>query len=125
MRVPVRGVWVAAILAAFVGVSCAAARPPAVPVVTSSGVRFVLERPNARSVAVAGSFNEWSASAHPLVREGSDGIWALVVPLPPGEHTFVFVIDGSEWISPPFAADYMDDGFGSRNGVVSVRPAER
>jgi hypothetical protein len=34
----------------------------------------------------------------------------------------MFVIDGERWITPPLADDFVDDGFGSRNGVVVVRP---
>jgi 1,4-alpha-glucan branching enzyme len=91
------------------------------PVVTPAGVRFRIMDGDARSVAVAGSFNEWSASSHQLAREGTSSVWALVVALPPGEHVFMFVIDGSRWVSPPLADDFVDDGFGSRNGVVVVR----
>jgi 1,4-alpha-glucan branching enzyme len=89
---------------------------------TSSGVRFVLMQPDARSVALAGSFNQWSPTSRPLLREGPRGLWAVVVPLPPGEHLFMYVVDGAQWISPPLAEDYVDDGFGSKNGVVVVRP---
>lgn len=111
-----------AIVAAIVSASCAATIRPAAPVVTPSGVRFVLVQPAARSVALAGSFNQWSASSHPLVRGGSRGMWTVVVPLPPGAHRFMFVVDGTRWISPPLAEDYEDDGFGAKNGVVVVRP---
>jgi hypothetical protein len=34
----------------------------------------------------------------------------------------MFVIDGTQWITPPLADDFVDDGFGARNGVVVVRP---
>jgi 1,4-alpha-glucan branching enzyme len=84
----------------------------------------VLLNAEARSVALAGSFNQWSASSHPLALEKSRGAWSLVVPLPPGEHLFMFVVDETNWISPPLAEDYVDDGFGARNGVVVVRPSE-
>ena len=108
------------LVAGIVGASCAIR--PAPPVVTAGGVRFVLMQPAARSVALAGSFNQWSATSHPLAREGSRGIWTIAVILPPGEHLFMFVVDGTQWISPPFAEDYVDDGFGAKNGVVVVRP---
>jgi len=54
----------------------------------------------------------------------SGTVWTAVVTLPPGEHLFVFVVDG-QWVVPPVAEDYVDDGFGSKNGVVIVRPRER
>jgi 1,4-alpha-glucan branching enzyme len=112
------GLFVAAIVTA----SCAAAIRPAAPAATPSGVRFVLVQPAARSVALAGSFNQWSATSNPFAREGSRGLWTIVVPLAPGEHTFMYVVDGTQWISPPLAEDYVDDGFGAKNGVVVVRP---
>ncbi len=34
---------------------------------------------------------------------------------------FMFVVDGKQWVSPPMAEDYADDGFGARNGIVVVR----
>lgn len=95
------------------------------PAMTPAGMRFSLMDTDARSVAVAGSFNEWSVSSHPMAREVTGGIWTTVVPLPPGEHVFMFVIDGKRWITPPLADDFVDDGFGARNGVVIVPPTEK
>jgi 1,4-alpha-glucan branching enzyme len=116
---------VAAIVVTTVCSSCAGATRPSSPEMTRAGVRFELIRADAKSVALAGTFNQWSASATPLSREGTKGGWTVVVPLPPGEHLFMYVIDGTQWITPPMADDFMDDGFGARNGVVIVRPAER
>jgi len=111
---------IAATLVGASSASCAARM--AAPVVTPAGVRFVLMRPEATSVALAGDFNQWSAASHPLTREKSRGRWTIVVALAPGEHRFMYVVDGTEWISPPLAEDYVDDGFGAKNGVVVVRP---
>lgn len=113
------------VLALAVGVSCATRLAPAAPMVTSGGVRFVFERAGAKSVAVAGTFNEWSTRLHPLARAGPRGLWTAVVTLPPGEHLFMYVVDGNEWVSPPHAEDHVDDGFGAKNGVVIVRPTDR
>lgn len=118
MRLRLHHTFRAALVAAVLSVACAAAVGRA-PVVTPAGVRFTLEHGTATSVAIAGNFNEWSASAHPLTRNGR--LWSTVVALPPGEHVFMFVVDGAQWIVPPLAEDYTDDGFGSRNGVVVVR----
>ncbi len=103
-------------------ITCAARTAPPSPVMTPAGVRFMLIRPEARSVNLAGSFNQWSASSHPLAREKSRGLWAIVVALPPGEHAFMYVVDGTQWVSPPFAEEYVDDSFGGKNGIVVVRP---
>ncbi len=116
------GALAATFVAVMMGTSCAGRIAPAAPIATPAGVRFVLMRPEARSVALAGSFNQWSATSYPLVRDGSRGLWTVVVPLAPGEHLFMYVVDGTEWVSPPLAEDYVDDGFGAKNGVVVVRP---
>ena len=122
MRSPLSLIPPAAILAVAVSVSCVARLRSAAPVVTPTGVRFVLVQVEASSVALAGSFTQWSPSSHLLARDKSRGLWTIVVPLPPGEHSFMFVVDGTQWMSPPLAEDYVDDGFGAKNGVVVVRP---
>jgi 1,4-alpha-glucan branching enzyme len=121
MRVMGRTVPATILLAVLLCASCASHRSPEAPEVTPAGVRFALVDSNARTVAVAGPFNQWSTTAHPLTRDGATGLWTVVVPLPPGEHHFAFVIDGDHWIVPPAADTYVDDGFGSRDGVVFVK----
>lgn len=120
--------WMArqgAVLAMVVSASCAAAIAPAAPIVTPDGVRFRFVQPGARGVAVAGTFNGWSVSSQPMTQATAGGPWEVVIALPPGEHLFMYVVDGTEWVSPPDAEGYADDGFGSRNGVVVVRSGER
>src|SRR5687767_9344617 len=92
---------------------CAGRAPIEAPVMTRGGVRFSLSQPDARTVALAGGFNGWSTASHLLSRQPS-GVWTIVVELLPGEHAFMFVVDG-RWVSPPVAEDYADDGFGKRN----------
>ena len=116
------GAFRAVLGAALASASCAAAMADRAPIETPDGVRFTFANAAATSVSVAGNFNEWSASANPLARSGK--VWTGVVTLPPGEHLFMFIVDG-KWMVPPLAEEYADDGFGSRNGVVIVRPRER
>jgi 1,4-alpha-glucan branching enzyme len=121
-----RLLWTTLLVTAALSVaSCAVGLRPAAPTVTPSGVRFTFERPDAHSVAVAGSFNDWSVSSHPLTRERTRGLWSGIVVLPPGEHLFMYVVDGTEWVSPPLAQDLVDDGFGAKNGIVVVGPTDR
>ena len=44
------------------------------------GVSFAVWAPNARGVRVAGDFNFWDGSAHPMRSLGSTGIWELFIP---------------------------------------------
>ena len=124
MRLRRLTVGCAAIVAAGIALSCATAPARPVPVSTRDGVRFAVVQSEATSVAVAGTFNQWSTSSHPLARDRSSGTWTALVRLAPGEHLFMYVVDGTQWISPPAAEGYVDDGFGARNGVVVVHPVE-
>jgi len=82
-------------------------------------VQFVLDAPGARSVAVAGDFNGWTPELR-LSDPDGDGVWTGRVPLGPGVHQYMFLIDGSQWMTDPHAQRYADDGFGNRNAVLVV-----
>jgi hypothetical protein len=82
-------------------------------------VQFVLEAPGASSVAVAGDFNGWTPELA-LSDPDGDGIWMGRIPLEPGLHQYMFVIDGSQWMTDPHAQRYADDGFGNRNAILVV-----
>lgn len=86
-------------------------------------VQFRLEAPGARSVAVAGDFSDWEP-AYPLDDPDGDGVWTGRVPVRPGVHTYMFVVDGERWLTDPEAERYQDDGFGNRNAVVAVWTGE-
>lgn len=82
-------------------------------------VQFVFEAPGASSVAVAGDFSEWEP-AHTLEDVDGDGVWTGRVPVQPGVHSYMFLIDGTQWQTDPRAERYADDGFGNRNAVLAV-----
>lgn len=115
-----RTVWVW-VVATSILAGCAAGLELRPPSVEPGGVRFTVHLPSAQSVAVSGGFNGWSPSSHPMTRVGSDGLWSAIVPLAPGEYPFMYVINGAQWLTPPLAEDYVEDGFGNRNGLVIVR----
>ena len=60
--------------------------------------------PEAREVCVAGSFNDWSATANPLERK-SEGTWAVKLRVPVGDHEYKFIIDG-QWYCKPGVDEY-------------------
>ena len=84
-------------------------------------VRFTILAPGAKQVHLVGSFNGWGKDALPMKIMDSSGLWLVDVPLKEGEHTFMYLIDGTRWITPPLAEDFATDGFGQANGVVIVR----
>jgi len=87
---------------------------------TPSGVKFTLHAPGAKQVSLVGSFNGWAKSATPMKVTTGD-LWSVVVPLKAGEYTFMYLVDGVQWVTPPDAEDVVTDGFGQANGVVVVR----
>ena len=84
-------------------------------------VRLVVVHPGARTVQAAGDFNGWNPTETPL-EQASNGAWTVTIPLEPGRYEYQFVVDGEQWIADPFAVEQNDDGFGSRNAVLDVRP---
>ena len=91
------------------------------PESTSIYVQFVLEAPGAQSVAVAGDFNNWEGGQL-LEDVDGDGIWTGQIRVEPGVHEYMFVLDGTNWVTDPRALRYADDGFGNRNAVLTVVP---
>jgi hypothetical protein len=104
--------------------------PPDSPGTASAGatdapvlVRLVVLQPEARTVDVAGDFNGWDPTRTPL-EQTATGAWTVTIPLQPGRYEYMFVVDGKQWVGDPFAVEQADDGFGSRNAVLDVRPTE-
>lgn len=84
-------------------------------------VRFAFSAPKAKAVAIAGDFNKWKTDENILKRQDG-GIWTIEIPLNPGSHQYMFIVDGEAWVPDPNAREYRDDGFGYRNAVVKVDP---
>ena len=99
-------------------------QPPDAPqlgpvAVTEILVEFSLEAPGATTVAVAGDFSGWE-SDFVLDDADGDGIWTGRIPITPGVHQYMFVINGTDWVTDPRAQRYSDDGFGNRNAILAV-----
>src|SRR5204862_2251671 len=57
-------------------------------------VDLTFQQPNARSVCVAGTFNNWDQSKTPMRREGQDPVWKVSLPLNPRRYRCRSVVDG-------------------------------
>lgn len=75
-------------------------------------------QPGAKTVYVAGSFNEWKPEKTPLLQKG-DGHWVGDFALAPGRHEYLFVVDG-QWIPDPKANESVENPYGGRNSVLTV-----
>jgi hypothetical protein len=85
-------------------------------------VQFALNAAGARTVAVAGDFNDWSVEAGALREVDGTGVWRGLIAVRPGVHKYMFVINGEEWVTDPAAERHVDDGFGMRNALLAVVP---
>ena len=79
---------------------------------------FSYADPAAESVYVAGSFNGWNREANPMSKNEA-GVWTATVPMPPGEMTYKFIVDG-EWRTDPANPRIVEDGEGGNNSAVMV-----
>lgn len=133
IQVPPFAPLAAAALIALVVLLPGTDRPPAarVPATAVTGdvvaddaavvyVRFTLNAAGARTVAVAGDFNDWSTETGVLRDPDGDGVWSGLVAVRPGVHKYMFVVDSEEWVTDPVAESYVEDGFGMRNALLSV-----
>jgi chromosome partitioning protein len=88
---------------------------------TDDGLRFVAHYPEAKQVAVAGDFNNWSAIDTPMSRieGGRFGDWEVSVPVTAGRYRYRLVVDGV-WQQDP-NNDYVESNpYGELNSVVEV-----
>jgi hypothetical protein len=81
-------------------------------------VRFVYVNREAKAVCVSGSFNNWSARTHCMVRGGES--WSISMLLAPGRYPYLLVIDGGLWREDPGSVLSEDNGFGMNNSVLVV-----
>ena len=86
---------------------------------TNQGVLFVQPLSTGAAVSVAGTFNNWSATTHPMKRNTALGVWELCLRLPPGSFQYRIVADG-HWTADPFNNDCEPNPFGEPNSVVRV-----
>jgi chromosome partitioning protein len=74
---------------------------------------------NATQVAVAGDFNNWSASATPMEAAEKAGEWRMCMPLNPGRYRYRLVVDG-RWVTDPNNQYVETNQFGELNNVVEI-----
>ena len=87
---------------------------------TNQGVLFVQPIEGARSASIAGTFNDWSATTHPMRRNDDLGVFELCLRLPPGKYLYRVIIDGT-WSSDPHNNNCEPNPFGDANSAVIVQ----
>src|SRR5438132_68435 len=87
--------------------------------------QFVGRFPEAQSVHVVGTFNDWRPGSIALEDQDHDGVWRATVVLPAGTYEYMFVVDGERWVPDHLEDRLVADDFGRENSIVIVRPARR
>jgi len=81
-------------------------------------VRFAFYAPEARSVRLAGTFNNWQPEANPLEKDAS-GEWSARLSLKSGRYEYRYVVDGV-WTDDPQTPQSAANPHGGRNAVIEV-----
>jgi len=80
---------------------------------------FVLKAPEAKSVYVTGSFNDWSLDENCRMTN-NEGVWSLKVNLKPGTYKYQFIVDG-RWQEDPANTNIERNSFGDINSLIEVK----
>ncbi len=74
----------------------------------------------ADTICLCGDFNDWNREATPLTQR-KGGRWTATLTLAQGRaYKFKYLIDGERWENDNGADEYIDNGYGSKDSVVSV-----
>jgi 1,4-alpha-glucan branching enzyme len=73
--------------------------------------------PDAKSVAVTGSFNGWADPGYTMRKQ--NGIWSCPVFLASGKYTYKFIVDG-KWILDPDNPLMEDNEYNTGNSVIWI-----
>lgn len=85
-------------------------------------IRFSIDAPEAKSVYVTGSFNDWSLDDTCRMRE-NQGSWEAEIPLKPGLYKYQFIVDGV-WKEDPKNTRKERNSFGDINSLIEVSAAD-
>jgi len=83
-------------------------------------VVFVTLYPRAKSVQLAGDFNNWQPVKTSMEKVGESGIWQTKLKLPAGKYRYRLVVDG-QWQQDPYNGKTESNPFGGFNSVVEVK----
>ncbi len=79
--------------------------PEPLPALAQEGTVFALAAPGAQKVELVGDFSAWKPI--PLADPDKDGVWTLVLKLPPGRYEYAFLVDGRWLGQDPNADEYV------------------
>ena len=85
----------------------------------SGQARFVASFAGARSVAVAGDFNDWNSHDGRMTYDAEAETWTGEFPIAAGRYRYRYVVDG-RWTNDPANREIEQNDFGEFNNVLHV-----
>jgi hypothetical protein len=82
-------------------------------------VLFAVHFDHAKSVQLAGDFNNWTPQSTPMTNGSKPGHWRKVLPLKPGRYKYRLVVDG-KWVTDPNNRYVEANQFGELDNVIEV-----
>ena len=74
--------------------------------------------PDAKTVSVLGTFNNWDPEKN-VMKKGKSGLWKSEIKLDAGDYQFLYYADQSQWINDENCPRIKSD-VGTENSVFSV-----
>ncbi|HBG27104.1 MAG: hypothetical protein A2Y10_00215 [Planctomycetes bacterium GWF2_41_51] len=82
-------------------------------------IRFVTLYPRAKTVQIAGDFNNWQPQ-QTIMKAAKDGKWELALELAPGKYRYRMVVDG-QWQQDPYNGNVEVNPYGEYNSILEVK----
>ncbi len=82
-------------------------------------VHFEITAERGSRVFVAGTFNNWDPTAHPLNHDPDAGVFRVTLHLAAGAHEYKFVVNGV-WHMDDKCPHWVPNAHGSLNSVIHV-----
>jgi hypothetical protein len=89
---------------------------PSIPTQQAS-LTLTFEHPDARKVALIGTFNQWTPDEQVKTEKEGD-LWTFHLNVAPGRYEYAFLVDGRDVVADPRAVFHRHNGFGTPNAVV-------
>jgi 1,4-alpha-glucan branching enzyme len=88
------------------------------PRLSAREVEFTLKAPGAKTVCIAGQFNDWNTTSTPM-KKSKDGSWKIRLKLPSGTYEYKYFVDGS-WVNEASGRETAPNPFGTCNCIITV-----
>ena len=90
------------------------------PKFVDGGILFSLKANQAKTVMIAGDFNNWTPDNADGFNRDDNGIWSKILNLNPGLYQYKLIIDG-RWVTDPNNPIKVQSPFGGSNSVLVVK----